>query len=139
MYHEMTYRVPYADTDRMGVVYHANYLVYFERGRNEMLREAGLPYSEMERRGVIFPVSEAFCRYHAPARYDDLLTFRTWISEIRGARIKISSNVFCDGKLLVSGHIILASVTSELKITRLPAEIVEVCKKFIWNEEETEK
>ena len=96
MYHEMTYRVPYADTDRMGVVYHANYLVYFERGRNEMLRDAGLPYSEMDRRGVIFPVSEAFCRYHAPARYDDL------------------------------------------KIVRLDSEVVEACKKFIWNEEEAQ-
>ena len=138
MYHEMTYRVPYADTDRMGVVYHANYLVYFERGRNEMLRDAGLPYSEMERRGVIFPVSEAFCRYHAPARYDDLLTFRTWISEIRGVRIKISSKVFCGDKLLVSGHIVLASVNADLKIVRLDPEVVEACKKFIWNEEEVQ-
>ena len=138
MYHEMTYRVPYADTDRMGVVYHANYLVYFERGRNEMLRDAGLPYSEMERRGVIFPVSEVFCRYHAPARYDDLLTFRTWISEIRGVRIKISSKGFCGDKLLVSGHIVLASVNADLKIVRLDPEVVEACKKFIWNEEEAQ-
>ena len=136
MYHEISYRVPYADTDKMGVVYHANYLVYFERGRNEMLREAGLPYSEMERRGVIFPVSEAVCRYHAPARYDDLLTFRTWISEIRGARIKISTHVMRDGELLASGHIVLASVNEQLKIVRLNPEIVEICKKFVWNEGE---
>ena len=136
MYFDMEYRVPYADTDQMGVVYHANYLVYFERGRNEMLRDAGLPYSEMERRGVIFPVSEAFCRYHAPARYDDLLTFRTWISEIRGARIKISSKIFCGDQLLVSGHIVLASVNAEHRIVRLNPEIVDVCKKYLWNEGE---
>jgi acyl-CoA thioester hydrolase len=92
----------------------------------------------MERRGVIFPVSEAFCRYHAPARYDDLLTFRTWISEIRGVRIKISSKVFCGDKLLVSGHIVLASVNADLKIVRLDPEVVEACKKFIWNEEEAQ-
>ena len=136
MYHEISYRVPYADTDRMGVVYHANYLVYFERGRNEMLREAGLPYSEMERRGVIFPVSEAFCRYHAPAYYDDLLTFRTWISEISGARIKISTHVLRGEVLLASGHIVLASVNDQMKVVRLVPEVVEACKKYLWNKGE---
>ena len=136
MYHEISYRVPYADTDRMGVVYHANYLVYFERGRNEMLREAGLPYSEMERRGVICPVSEAFCRYHAPAYYDDLLTFRTWISEISGARIKISTHVLRGEVLLASGHIVLASVNDQMKVVRLVPEVVEACKKYLWNKGE---
>ena len=82
MYHEMSYRVPYADTDQMGVVYYANYLEYFERSRTEMLREAGLSYSEMEKMGYFLPVSEAYCKYSGSARYDDLLTFRSCIEEI---------------------------------------------------------
>ena len=79
MYHDMEYRVPYADTDQMGVVYYANYLEYFERSRTEMLRAAGLPYSELEKKGIILPVSEAYCKYLGPARYDDLPTFRSWV------------------------------------------------------------
>ena len=103
MKHEMTYRVPYADTDQMGVVYYANYLEYFERSRTEMLRSVGLPYSELEKQGIFLPVSEAYCRYLAPARYDDLLTFRSRVSEIKGVRMRVESEVRRGDELLVSG------------------------------------
>ena len=62
-------RVPYAHVDQMGVVYYANYLVYFEMARSEMMREAGMPYSELEARGLRLPVIEAHCEYKAPARF----------------------------------------------------------------------
>ena len=62
----MTYRVPYADTDQMGVVYYANHLEYFERVRNEVLREAKLPYTLFEDQGVMLPVVEAHCNYKQP-------------------------------------------------------------------------
>ena len=93
MYHEMSYRVPYADTDQMGVVYYANYLEYFERSRTEMLREAGLSYAKMEQMGYFLPVSEAYCKYSGSARYDDLLTFRSVIEEVSRVKVKIRSEV----------------------------------------------
>lgn len=97
------YRVPYADTDQMGVVYYANYLVFFERARNEMLRAYGLTYLELEQLGVVLPVIEASVQYHAPAHYDDLLEISAICSEYKGIRIKVSCRVCRDGKLLAEG------------------------------------
>ena len=128
MYHETEYRVPYADTDQMGVVYYANYLEYFERGRTEMLRSAGLPYSELEKRGVFLPVSEAYCKYHAPARYDDLLVFRSYVKEIRGVRMVIASEVRRGDELLVSGYVTLVSVNADRKVCRMSNDLIESCK-----------
>lgn len=135
MYHEIEYRVPYADTDQMGVVYYANYLEYFERSRTEMLRAAGLPYSELEKRGLFLPVSEAYCKYHAPARYDDLLTFRSWVKEVRGVRMVIASEIRRGDELLVSGHVILVSVNSDRKVTRMPGDFIDTCKQFFYEPE----
>ena len=136
MYHEMSYRVPYADTDQMGVVYYANYLEYFERSRTEMLREAGLSYSDMEKMGYFLPVSEAYCKYSGSARYDDLLTFRSCIEEISRVKVKIRSDVLRDGKLLVSGYVVLGCVNADFKISRLTEDMIECCKKCMVPEEE---
>ena len=136
MYHEMSYRVPYADTDQMGVVYYANYLEYFERSRTETLREAGLSYSDVEKMGYFLPVSEAYCKYSGSARYDDLLTFRSCIEEISRVKVKIRSDVLRDGKLLVSGYVILGCVNADFKISRLTEEMIECCKKCMAPEEE---
>ena len=138
MYHEMNYRVPYADTDQMGVVYYSNYLEYFERSRTEMLREAGLSYSQMEKMGYFLPVSEAYCKYSASARYDDLLTFRSYIEEISRVKVKIRSDVFRDGQLLVSGFVTLGCVDANFRISRLTPEMVECCKKCMAPEEDAE-
>ena len=77
------YRIPYADTDKMGVVYHANYLKYFEMGRTELMRQIGFTYDDMEKQGFYFPVVNAQCNYHAPAHYDDLITVETSILELK--------------------------------------------------------
>ena len=135
MYHEIEYRVPYADTDQMGVVYYANYLEYFERSRTEMLRSAGLPYSEMEKRGLFLPVSEAYCKYHAPARCGDLLTLRSCVKEVRGVRMVISSEIRRGEVLLVSGYVVLVSVNGNRKVTRMPGDFVETCKQFSFEPE----
>ncbi len=135
MKHESTYRVPYADTDQMGVVYYANYLEYFERSRTEMLRSAGLPYRAMEELGFFLPVIEAHCNYHGSARYDDLLTFRSWITELRGVRLTIASEVCRGEEVLVSGHVTLACVNAERRPVRAPAELKEKCASF-WSKEE---
>lgn len=104
------YRVPYADTDQMRVVYYANYLVYFERARNELLRACGLTYRALEEKGIALPVVEALVSYHAPAVYDDRLELTGWCEEAKGARLKIRCEVRRDGRLLADGHTVHACV-----------------------------
>ena len=99
-----TIRVPYAHTDQMGVVYYANYLVYFEMARAEMMRTAGTPYGELEQRGVVLPVVEAHSVYRSPARFDDLLEVRTRCTEIRGVRVHIEYEVLRGTELLATGY-----------------------------------
>ena len=80
-------RVRYAETDQMGVVYHSNYIIYFELGRTEAMRRIGITYSELEKRGYGLAVIETGARYRSAARYDDLLTIRTWLRELRTTRL----------------------------------------------------
>ncbi len=77
VYHRSELRTRYGETDQMGIVWHGNYLYYFEIGRTELLRSAGLPYADIESRGVIFPVIETALHFKSPARYDDLLYIHT--------------------------------------------------------------
>ncbi len=121
--HRLTYRVPYADVDRMGVVYYANYLVFFERGRTELLRACGLPYRELEERGILLPVIEAVCRYLKPARYDDELDIVTRISERRGVRIMMQCEVWRNAELLAEGHTWHAATSAEGKPCRIPDDL----------------
>ena len=100
----LTYRVPYADTDQMGVVYYANYLEYFERARNEMLRGLNFSYKEMESMGFALPVHEAKVTYKASARYDDLLEITAQCTKFDGLRLTIAAEVRREGQLLASGY-----------------------------------
>ena len=127
---EMTYRVPYAETDQIGVVYYANYLVYFERNRTEMLRAMGLPYSELEKQGIFLPVTEAHVDYKSSARYDDLLTFRGWTAEAKGVRLKLATEVYRDSELLCSGYVVLACCNTQGRPSRIPAELKTACERF---------
>lgn len=117
------YRVPYADTDQMGIVYYADYFVYFERLRNELLRSTGVPYRVWEERGVRLPVVEAHADYRAPARYDDLLEVRGWVSETGKVRLRIDYEIARGSTILVRGYTIHACVNREGKPTRIPEEI----------------
>ena len=101
----MEYRVPYADTDQMGVVYYGNYLTFFERARNELMRAYGYTYKECEREGWALPVTHAEVDYRRPARYDDLLEISATVSSQKGVRIEIACEVRRKGEpeLLVSG------------------------------------
>lgn len=118
------YRVPYADTDKMGVVYYANYFVYFERLRTELLREAGFSYFEMEEQGVMLPVIEATCNYKKPAGYDDSLEISGWVEEIKGPKVKICCEVRKNDELLVSGHTIHACVNGKTRRPIRPPAIL---------------
>jgi acyl-CoA thioester hydrolase len=106
----LSYRVPYADTDQMHVVYYANYLTFFERGRNELMRACGITYRELEAGGSALPVLEAHVQYHAPATYDDLLEITAWCAEFKGVRLKICCEVRRGGKLLAEGYTVHAHV-----------------------------
>ena len=101
----MQYRVPYADTDQMGVVYYGNYLTIFERARNELMRACGYTYRECEAEGWALPVTHAEVDYKRPARYDDLLEVTAWCRAHRGVRLEIACEVRVKGdpELLVSG------------------------------------
>ena len=117
----LTYRVPYADTDQMGVVYYANFLVYFERSRNEALRALGLTYKEMETGGVLLPVIEARCHYRQPARYDDLLDIRGWFTLEGKTRVRAHCEVHRGDTLLAEGYTIHACLSAEtMRPVRLP-------------------
>ena len=100
------YRVPYADTDQMGVVYYGNYLTLFERARNELMRACGYTYKECELEGWGLPVTHAECDYRSSARYDDLLEVTAWVRAQKGVRIEIACEVRRKGEeaILVSGY-----------------------------------
>jgi acyl-CoA thioester hydrolase len=88
-HHDVTIRVRYAETDQMGVVYHSNYLIWFEVGRVELMRALGFDYKLMETEGDTFiVVADVHCRYHHPARYDELITVRTNILEAKNRTLK---------------------------------------------------
>lgn len=116
----MSYRVPYADTDMMGVVYYANYLEYFERCRNELMRALGLAYADMEAGGLMLPVIEAHVNYHASARYDDKLEIAGWVEEARGIRAKVRCVVTRGDEVLADGYTVHACIDAA---TRRPARL----------------
>ena len=99
------YRVPYADTDMMGVVYYGNYLTMFERARNELMRANGFTYKECEAEGWGMPVTHAECDYRSSARYDDLLEISAWVRSCKGVRTEIACEVRRKGEsaVLASG------------------------------------
>jgi acyl-CoA thioester hydrolase len=106
-YHDAMVRVRYAETDQMGVVYHANYLIWFEVGRVELMRALGFEYKRMEiEDDCQIVVADAHCRYHQPTRYDEVLRIRTRIAESRNRIVKFSYEVIrdADGKVLANGE-----------------------------------
>jgi len=118
--HEIEVRVRYFETDAMGLVHHANYFVYFEMGRTEMLRSSGGNYRDMEQSGTFIVVVKADCRYLRPARYDDVLRIQTAVTRVTGARIEHEYRVLRGEELLVVGHTVLAVVDRNGKILPVP-------------------
>ena len=129
---ETQVRVIYADTDAMGIVYHTNYIKWFEIGRTELLREMEVVYAEVESSGYYLPVTEAYCHYLLPARYDDILVVQTVISNVRRASIQFDYQIRNggNGKILAKGFTIHAFVNRKGTIVRVPRDIMEKIRKW---------
>src|SRR5262245_6521497 len=100
---EIVIRVRYAETDRMGLLHHANYLVYFEQGRTELLRAQGLAYKDLEDQGYLLVLTRVQVRYRKPARYDDVLTLRTSVTRASTVKLEHRYELLRDGELLAEG------------------------------------
>jgi acyl-CoA thioester hydrolase len=117
-------RVLYADTDRMGIVYYANYLRWFEAGRGEFIRAKGLRYRDFEERyGLLLPVAEAGVKYLEPARYDDLLELETSLADLRRASARFSYRLVRDGAVLSTGFTLHACVDGSGRLVRMPEQL----------------
>jgi acyl-CoA thioester hydrolase len=118
--HDVTVRVRYAETDRMGLLHHANYFVYFEMARTEMLRAHGISYREIEDSGHLLVIIDIGCKFKRPAQYDDVLTIRTTVAKVTHVKILHQYEVLRDGVLLAEGHSTLACVDREGRPQALP-------------------
>jgi acyl-CoA thioester hydrolase len=118
------FRVRYAETDRMRVVYHANYLVWCEVGRTEYIRTVGVSYAELEARGLMLAVADASIRYHAPARYDDVVRVETTLSEVRSRTVTFEYLITdaATGSRLVSARTTLVSLDGDGRTVAMPAD-----------------
>lgn len=122
-------RVPYAHVDQMGVIYYANYFIYFEMARSELLRESGIPYPEMEKNGILLPVVEAFCKYKKPGHYDELLDIFSRCSLENNLRLFIEYEVKRENNLLASGFTKHVCMSPDGKVLRPTKEILKLTER----------
>ena len=117
---EITIRVRYAETDRMGFLHHSHYLVYFEQGRIELLRSQGYSYRDLEDQGFLLVLTRVQVRYKSPARYDDLLTLRTTVVRTTLVKIEHRYELIRDGLVLAEGETTLGCVGRDGRVQPLP-------------------
>lgn len=129
----LQYEVPYADTDQMGVIYYANYLIFFERARTRLLDELGFPYLDMEKAGYGLPVMHAEVDYKAAAGYGDIIHIYAWCGWLKGARMRVNCEVYHAHRILAAGHTIHACMNLE---TRRPVKPPQALVR-IWHREAT--
>jgi acyl-CoA thioester hydrolase len=122
---EITVRVNYSETDQMGVVYHARYLVWLDVARCEHLRVTGLTYRELEERGLRLAVSDVSVRYRRPARYDDLIRVRCWVRDLASRRVTFGYAVerAGDGELLATATTSLLALDTSMALCRMPDDV----------------
>lgn len=123
-----TVRVRYAETDKMGVVYYANYLIWFEVGRTDWLRDTGWTYRSMEEEGVQLPVIEAHCEYRHGARYDDEVEIRTSGRKLSPVRVQFEYEVVraVDDTVLATGHTVHATIDRNGRPVRMPDRVKDL-------------
>jgi acyl-CoA thioester hydrolase len=118
-----TLRVRFCETDLMGIVHHATYLVYFEAGRVEWLRRRGITYADWTARGVQVPVASAEVQYRAPSRFDDVLAIETTLSKLRSVSLDYTYRILRGDTLVAEGFTRLACIDASHKLLRIPEEI----------------
>jgi acyl-CoA thioester hydrolase len=125
---EIEHRVTYAETDQMGVVYHAHYLVWCEMARTEHLRRLGMTYRDLEAGGTYLAVAEARVRYHAPARYDDVVRVRCWVRDAgsRGVRFAYEIAPSGGGPIQATAETLLIALNRARAVTRIPEHVREL-------------
>lgn len=121
-FHDVEFRVRYAETDQMGVVYHTNYLIWCEVGRTDFIRARGMSYADIERAGIGLAVSEMSARFHGAARYDELIRVRTTLAEVRSRGITFDYVItrVADGSKLVTARTALVSIDSNGRPIAMP-------------------
>jgi acyl-CoA thioester hydrolase len=122
---EIQIRVRYAETDRMGLLHHANYLVYFEQARTELLRSLGYTYKDLEDKGFLLVLTKIEVRYRSPAYYDDLLTLKTTVVRTTAVRIDHRYEVLRNDTLVAEGTSTLACVDRQGQVQQLPEFLME--------------
>jgi acyl-CoA thioester hydrolase len=120
--------VRYAETDKMGVAYNSHYLVWFELGRAALMRDTGVPYSEVEKEGYFLPISRFSCRIASPARYDEELVIRARLNEIKSRSITFAYTVERDGTRLAEGETTHICVGEDGRPVSMPPWLVENLK-----------
>ncbi len=131
---ESRIRVRYAETDQMGVVYHANHFIWFEVGRVELLRQFGFSYRDMEQNdGCFIAVVDARCRYKAPVRYDDEVIVRTHLKNVRGSMVHFGYELVRaeDGVLLAEGETMHVVANAQMKATPLPEKYLKALRQAL--------
>ncbi len=124
MTHRFELRIYYEDTDLAGIVYYANYLKFIERARTEFIRTLGIDQTEVKRAlGVVFAVRQLKADYLATAKFDDVLTVKTSLAALSGARISLHQDVLRQGHVLFSARVTLVCLTDSGRATRIPADI----------------
>ena len=118
--------VRYVETDRMGVVYHANYLVWMEVGRSDFLAGLGFPYSELEKNGILFPTSNASFKIFRPSYYEDRLTVLTRIARLQSRKVVFSYDVRREEEMIVSGTTEHICTDEGMKVKKMPQPLFEV-------------
>lgn len=136
MYHDANIRPRYKETDQMGVIYHGNYFTYFEVGRTDYMRNLGFPYSEMEKRGIILPVTRCECRFIKPVMYDDPIWVRTRVGHLKGIRVEFHYQIIrqSDGEMLAEGqthHAFVGRNMRPLRKSEIDPQFLETVKTFM--------
>jgi acyl-CoA thioester hydrolase len=122
------YRVLYVDTDNMKIVNNGHYFRFFEQGRADYLRQAKLPYSEIEKRGIFTPLTEAWAHFYTPFHYDELIRIECWISQVKKASFRFDYRLFLENttNVRVAGHTHHAILNHDMKVVKIPDWLWEV-------------
>ena len=125
-------RAIYADTDAMGIVYHTNYIRWFEVGRTELFRDMGILYAEVEAAGFNLPLTQVYCHYHLPAHYDEMVLVETEIAYLKRASMKFTCLIWDENRenLLTEGYTVHACTDRCGKIVRIPVIIADKIRSF---------